>query len=94
MVYISGPCKGYPLCNYPAFDIAKKRLKALGFKVISPADIGRRIGDSLYEVYLREDLKGLLKCDTIYFLKGWEKSFGANIERLVAKALHFKEMYE
>jgi hypothetical protein len=39
--YIAGPMRGIPYYNFPAFDAAKDRLVALGWTVISPADLDR-----------------------------------------------------
>lgn len=40
-VYIAGPMRGYDKFNFPAFDAAREKFLALGFHVISPADIDR-----------------------------------------------------
>jgi len=43
-VYIAGPMRGKPLYNFSAFDEAKKQAIALGYDVISPADLDRAAG--------------------------------------------------
>ena len=43
-VYIAGPMRGIPDLNFPAFDEAKRLAIALGWNVISPADMDRRKG--------------------------------------------------
>lgn len=43
-VYLSGPMRGYPKFNFPAFDEAAKDGRDRGFFVISPADLDREIG--------------------------------------------------
>ena len=40
-IYLAGPMRGIPLCNFPAFDAARDKFHAEGFNVISPADIDR-----------------------------------------------------
>lgn len=43
-IYIAGPMRGRYLYNFPAFDAARDRLTALGFDVVSPADMDRERG--------------------------------------------------
>jgi hypothetical protein len=46
--YVSGPMRGLPDCNFPAFDRARNFLIASGHRVISPADHDRQV-DALVE---------------------------------------------
>lgn len=39
--YVSGPMRGYPRFNFPAFDAARDYLEMLGVQVFSPADNDR-----------------------------------------------------
>ena len=43
-VFISAKMRGVPYYNFPAFDAARDRLKALGLEVFSPADMDRANG--------------------------------------------------
>lgn len=43
-LYIAAKMRGLPYYNFPAFDAARDRLKALGFEVFSPADMDREAG--------------------------------------------------
>lgn len=43
-IYIAGPMRGLPEYNFPAFDAAKKELEAIGWEVVSPADLDRQAG--------------------------------------------------
>ena len=86
-IYVAGPMSGLPACNYPAFDKASKILGALGFDVVNPANIGRahfgsrtNLEDDELEFLLAEELEILVECDTIYLLRGWERSKGARRE--------------
>jgi hypothetical protein len=43
-IYLAGPMRGIPLFNFPAFDEAAKRGRAMGHTIISPADLDRAAG--------------------------------------------------
>lgn len=95
-IYIAGPMRGCVDYNFPAFDAAKKFLEETGYRVISPADIDRREGLTNQRGYAKRDCKAILDhCDSIYMLKGWEKSVGATAEHAVAKwaglEIHYQE---
>lgn len=101
--------RGYPLFNFPAFDAARDAWQARGWTVISPADMDRELdgldptaintngvgsnADKPFSHYMRRDIEALLRSTAIAFLPGWEKSVGANVERVVAGALNL-EMYD
>lgn len=40
-IYVAGPMRGYPYFNFPAFDEASEKLRALGHKVFNPAERDR-----------------------------------------------------
>ena len=42
--YLCGPMRGYPRLNFAAFDVARDLGRALGYHVISPADLDREAG--------------------------------------------------
>jgi nucleoside 2-deoxyribosyltransferase len=42
-IYLSGPMRGLPSANFPAFDYAADKLRKEGFEVFSPADNDRRL---------------------------------------------------
>jgi len=42
--YITGPMRGLPFFNFPAFDGARDLGISLGYNVISPADLDRKVG--------------------------------------------------
>jgi|SRR5579872_6092898 len=90
-VYIAGPMTGKPHHNFPAFDAAKQQLEALGYDVVSPADIDRRFGltgdeyqgqlpPGIYQQIMLVELYEILSCDFIVLIEGWEESKGADVE--------------
>ncbi|QDL53108.1 DUF4406 domain-containing protein [Rhodoferax aquaticus] len=85
-VYIAGPMTGLPHFNYPAFNAAAERLRALGFDVENPAEnpvpnCGTWLG------YMRMAIRQLVTCDGVALLPGWKGSRGARIERWLAGML-------
>ncbi len=84
-LYVSGPMTGYPECNYPAFNEAARRLRAEGFVVDNPAEVGAEGGK--YADLLRKDIRLLLDCDGVALLPGWSESRGAKTEVHVAETL-------
>jgi hypothetical protein len=89
-VYISGPMRGYPDHNYPAFHEAASVLESYGYDVVNPADNFDGRTDLPQETYLREDVRSMAqRCNAIFFLPGWQNSAGARLEWSVAKALGF-----
>lgn len=82
VVYISGPMRGLPEDNFPAFDKARDEFAMAGWTVISPADVDRIGGRSTDNwVYIERDyyaLKYVAKMNgAIAMLPGWESSKGA-----------------
>lgn len=85
-IYIAGPMSGLPEANYPAFNTAAHRLRALGFEVENPAEnpepkCGTWLG------YMRMAIRQLVTCDGVALLPGWRGSRGARIERWLAGML-------
>ena len=86
-VYLSGPMTGLPDYNRPAFNEVAEELRAQGKTVFNPADIGPKENIMPRAWYMRKDIEGLLKSDTVYVLPGWGKSEGAKLEVEIAKQL-------
>jgi hypothetical protein len=85
-IYLSGPMTGLPGLNFPAFNREARRLRALGFEVVNPAEINPDSAMSWQEC-MRADIRALCDCDTIALLPGWGKSSGAHLELHVAHRL-------
>jgi hypothetical protein len=89
-IYISGPIKGITNPK-EIFDNKQKQLEKLGYQVTNPFNL---LETGTYEEFMRYDIRALTFCDSIYMMKGWEKSKGANIELKVAQAIGLKMLYE
>lgn len=86
-IYLSGPMTGLPDYNRPAFNAVAEELRAKGMSVFNPADIGPKENIMPRAWYMRRDIEGLLKSDTVYVLPGWGESEGAKLEIEIAKQL-------
>lgn len=98
--YISGPMRGYPELNYPAFQDSWEYLskKYPDSNFINPVDLSKEV-ELIYENpdwedYLEYDIECIEnKCDGIIMILGWEKSEGANLEKYVAEKLGLEIFY-
>jgi hypothetical protein len=91
--YVSGPMTGYDDLNFPAFKYATTDLRNRGHEVISPAEHNPDPNASWLPCIL-EDIQLVSTCDAMLMLKGWEDSYGAKIEHLVAQKLQLHIEYE
>lgn len=80
VIYISGAITG--TSDYMvSFETAENYLKALGYRVINPVKINANMPENTgYEDYMKISMCLLDMCDSVYMLKGWQKSAGANRE--------------
>jgi hypothetical protein len=83
-IYLSGPMTGIPDFNFPAFHAEAKRLRALGYEVVNPAEITPDHETPRW-ICLRRDIAALMECDTLALLDGWESSEGARLEEHIAR---------
>lgn len=88
-IYISGPMSGLPDLNYPAFNAAASRLRALGYQVENPAENPEPECKS-WQGYMRLAIAQIVKCDLNLRLKGWEQSRGAVVETDVSNILNIE----
>lgn len=95
-VYISGPITGTK--DYMRrFQEAEDALLdwGEGVEVINPAAVNFLMPETFsHKDYMDMSIAMLDKCDTIYMLKGWTKSTGANMEYGYALAKDMVIMYE
>lgn len=92
-IYIAGPMSGLIDFNFPAFHSTAKRLRADGHSVVNPAEVVAET-DQSWDYYMRKDIPELLKCDSIYLLRGWTGSKGARLEKIIAETLGMEVRYE
>lgn len=94
-LYVSGPMSGLPGFNYPAFHAAAARLRAAGYRVVSPAELDADNGvDVTARPFTAQDRRDALARDTqaiaaaggVAVLYGWEDSDGARAEVALACA--------
>lgn len=90
-IYISGPMRGMDN-YYESFLRAERKLTKGGHRVANPAAID--FTGIPREQVLGIDISLMNLCDTIYMLKGWEQSCGANREYGYALAKGLDIMFE
>jgi len=97
--YLAGPMTGLPQHNFAAFDEGAATLREMGLEVCSPAQLDRQFGITGYEdskdiptrlvqEIMLIELREISTCDIVLMLPGWEKSKGANIEKIWATLWH------
>lgn len=93
-IYISGKITG--TTDYmERFAKAQAELEAKGYSVINPAAVNAMLPqNTTWEQYMDMSILMLDMCDSIYMLKGWEKSCGANRELGYAMAKDMIIMFE
>ncbi len=101
-VYLAGPMRGIPDCNFPAFKRAALMLRSAGYEVLSPAEQDIAMGfdpmgnpditKEQFVLFMHRDLDMLAECDGIILLKGWQNSKGATLERAIAAFLNLAIM--
>lgn len=87
-IYVCGPMTGLPEFNHTAFDAETARLRALGYEVVSPAEINPNGGT--WQECMKKDIAELMTCDVLAKLPGWIDSRGARLEILLAQQLEIK----
>lgn len=93
-IYISGAITGTD--DYmERFAKAEKELAKQGWSVVNPAKVNAQLPENTtYEEYMNMCFCMLDMCDSIYMLKGWGKTCGANRELGYALAKDMIIVYE
>lgn len=96
-IYLSGPITDCPNNNKEAFDIAAKKLRAMGHEVFNPRELNDGDSTSLpREWYMRRCIDALLKLPTgfgdgaICLLPHWNLSVGSCLEFRIANELNLR----
>lgn len=89
-VYIAGPISNNPEFKNQ-FKEVENKLKEIGKIVLNPATLPAGLSQ---QEYMSICIPMLYCCDTIYLLKGWENSLGANIEKQLAEQAGMTVMYQ
>lgn len=89
--YVSLPITGQDI------EVVKARAKAAaqyltekGFEPVTPFDVSPN-DEATYSEHMGNNIKALMDCDTVLFLRGWESSKGCQLERQAAM-IYGKEM--
>jgi hypothetical protein len=85
--YLSGPMSGIPEYNAPAFAYFAEKYRARGWEIVSPPELDADANDFAYESCIKRDMRVLVDqgIDVVLMLPKWQKSKGANLEKLLAE---------
>lgn len=92
-IYISGKISGIEIEAVEIFEKAERHLKDANFDVVNPMKLNQDHNKTWHD-YMREDVKALCDCDSIYMLENWKDSKGAIIEHTIAMYLGLDVYYE
>jgi hypothetical protein len=93
-IYISGKISGMKYTDaYDNFERAEKKLLDLGYSVVNPMKIEHK-HDQTWESYMKNDIKAMCDCDTIFMLNNWRDSKGAIIELELATKLGLNVLHD
>jgi hypothetical protein len=100
-IYIAGPMRGYDNHNFDEFFKAEEHLRHKGYlDIVNPAQLDKddgidpNVDDVDIKSILRRDITHLMKCNSLFLLRGWEKSEGARAEHSVASAMGMFMWYQ
>jgi len=92
-IYISGKITGMESKARQLFEAKEQELREQGYEPINPMKLPVN-HDKSWEAYMRECVKALCDCGSIYMMNNYRESKGANIELLVASYLGLTIIYE
>lgn len=93
-IYISLPISGYDIDE--RINTAMKvdvRLRGAGYDTFNPLGEQWEKGLTTHD-YMRRNIEGLLYCDAVVFLEGWNKDADCHTEFCVAKAIGIEIFFE
>lgn len=92
-VYISGPINGVE--DYTEnFKAADNYLSGKGYDVINPVAVASALPYMEYEELMALDIMLINMCESIYMMKGWDKSLGCNREYGYAIARNMNMIFQ
>jgi len=90
-LFISGPMTGIPHYNVENFNRYAEMARKLGYRVVNPVEMARRIGikkvlsdKKVFKKLIEAELEAIKDCDAILMLDWWQNSPGAKKELRVA----------
>ncbi|MDN7490562.1 DUF4406 domain-containing protein [Burkholderia sp. AU45274] len=83
VIYISGAMSGKPDMNFPMFNWVAHELRHQGWSVTNPVEINPDPCASWLPCIIA-DIEAMDECTAFAQLPGWEESFGAWVEYIVA----------
>lgn len=97
-LYLAGPMRSRPSYNAAAFGIESMRLRAAGYRVVTPIEIDRRVCPTFCHYchvaspeqvarFQAASMAELATCEGVALLPGWETSAGTANEIALARSL-------
>lgn len=91
-IYIAGKITGTDMVyTKKLFAKVANQFTLDGYKVFNPMELPHN-HDKTWESYMKECIKGLVECEYIHLIEGWQDSKGAVIEANLADTLKIKRL--
>lgn len=87
-IYLSGPMRGLPDDNFPAFNEAAALLRADGHFVFNPAESPPEINNNIRRCFEVDTYYLCTSAELVVLLPGWQQSKGALAEKALAEAMN------
>jgi hypothetical protein len=93
--YISGKITGMPKEDYEYnFNVSAKYVETINYTAVNPIKVCPYVEGKGWMYYMVRVVPSLFFCSAIYMQSNWKESKGARIERLIAKLICLKIIYE